>query len=223
MSKRRLDAESIRDAILAASGQLDLRPPIGSPIAEHGNGPIGQFKQFPRCGRAGRCARGIRRPHHRALRLSPDRPRAAARCARRVRLRRARLRERQPRDDQRPFASALPAQLALHRRRRAEARRARDRLRIPEPPTSTSACSSPTGSYSPAPRAKRSDRRRPTSSRSSPARQRRAMSAPPRPTQRPPRGLPSAACSLRAPSSAISSNCQPSSPLAFPPHDCHFS
>ena len=47
MSKRRLDAEAIRDAILAASGQLDLRPPIGSPIAERGNGPIGQFKQFP--------------------------------------------------------------------------------------------------------------------------------------------------------------------------------
>ena len=50
MSKRRLDAESIRDAILAASGQLDLRPPIGSPIAEHGNGPIGIFKQFPNAG-----------------------------------------------------------------------------------------------------------------------------------------------------------------------------
>src|SRR6185437_6939609 len=50
MSKRRLDAEAIRDAILAASGQLDLRPPIGSPIAEHGNGPIGQFKQFPGAG-----------------------------------------------------------------------------------------------------------------------------------------------------------------------------
>ena len=33
MSKRRLDAESIRDAILAASGQLDLRA-RGSPIAE---------------------------------------------------------------------------------------------------------------------------------------------------------------------------------------------
>ena len=50
MSKRRLDAESIRDAILAASGQLDLRPPIGSPVAEHGNGPIGVFKQFPDAG-----------------------------------------------------------------------------------------------------------------------------------------------------------------------------
>ena len=50
MSKRRLDAEAIRDAILAASGQLDLRVPIGSPIAERGNGPIGQFRQFPGAG-----------------------------------------------------------------------------------------------------------------------------------------------------------------------------
>ncbi|HEV7405263.1 MAG TPA: DUF1553 domain-containing protein [Chthoniobacteraceae bacterium] len=50
MSKRRLDAESIRDAALAISGQLDLRPPLGSPVAERGNGPIGQFKQFPGAG-----------------------------------------------------------------------------------------------------------------------------------------------------------------------------
>ncbi len=50
MSKRRLDAESIRDATLAISGQLDLRPPLGSPIAARGNGPIGEFKQFPNAG-----------------------------------------------------------------------------------------------------------------------------------------------------------------------------
>lgn len=50
MNKRRLDAESIRDAILAISGQLDLRPPLGSPIAIRGNGPIGEFKQFPNAG-----------------------------------------------------------------------------------------------------------------------------------------------------------------------------
>lgn len=50
MSKRRLDAESIRDATLAISGQLDLRRPLGSPIAERGNGPVGQFKQFPGAG-----------------------------------------------------------------------------------------------------------------------------------------------------------------------------
>ncbi len=50
MSKRRLDAESIRDATLAISGQLDLRPSLGSPIAARGNGPIGEFKQFPNAG-----------------------------------------------------------------------------------------------------------------------------------------------------------------------------
>lgn len=50
MNKRRLDAESIRDAILSASGQLDLTPPVGSPIAEKGNGPVGVFQQFPGAG-----------------------------------------------------------------------------------------------------------------------------------------------------------------------------
>lgn len=32
MSPRRLDAEALRDAILAASGRLDLNPPAGSPV-----------------------------------------------------------------------------------------------------------------------------------------------------------------------------------------------
>jgi cytochrome c553 len=41
MSKRRLDAECIRDAMLAVSGQLDLNPPVGSLIARSGDGPIG--------------------------------------------------------------------------------------------------------------------------------------------------------------------------------------
>ena len=50
MSKRRLDAEAIRDAMLAVCGQLDLRPLLGSPIAEYGNGPIGQFTQYPDAG-----------------------------------------------------------------------------------------------------------------------------------------------------------------------------
>ena len=44
MSKRRLDAECIRDAMLSASGSLDLRAPIGSLIAESGGGPIGRFR-----------------------------------------------------------------------------------------------------------------------------------------------------------------------------------
>lgn len=50
MNKRRLDAESIRDAILVVSGQLDSAPQPGSPIAERGNGPIGEFRQFPDAG-----------------------------------------------------------------------------------------------------------------------------------------------------------------------------
>ncbi|NDB74703.1 MAG: DUF1553 domain-containing protein [Verrucomicrobia bacterium] len=32
-NQRRLDAESIRDSILAASGRLDLQPPAGSPLS----------------------------------------------------------------------------------------------------------------------------------------------------------------------------------------------
>ncbi len=41
MNSRRLDAETIRDSMLAASGLLDLEPPAGSIIALAGDGPIG--------------------------------------------------------------------------------------------------------------------------------------------------------------------------------------
>ncbi len=41
MNTRRLDAETIRDSMLAASGRLDLQPPLGSMIALAGDGPIG--------------------------------------------------------------------------------------------------------------------------------------------------------------------------------------
>ena len=41
MNVRRLDAETIRDAMLAASGRLDLTPPLGSIVALAGDGPIG--------------------------------------------------------------------------------------------------------------------------------------------------------------------------------------
>ncbi len=41
MSKRRLDAECIRDGMLAASGKLDLKAPLASLIGESGEGPIG--------------------------------------------------------------------------------------------------------------------------------------------------------------------------------------
>ncbi len=41
MSKRRLDAECIRDAMLSASGQLDLARPVGSLIARSGDEMVG--------------------------------------------------------------------------------------------------------------------------------------------------------------------------------------
>jgi hypothetical protein len=39
MSPRRLDAEAMRDSMLAVSGQLDDRPPVGSAVARAGEGP----------------------------------------------------------------------------------------------------------------------------------------------------------------------------------------
>lgn len=47
-NKRRLDAEAIRDAMLIASGQLDLKPPVGSAVAVAGDGPIGSTGGFVR-------------------------------------------------------------------------------------------------------------------------------------------------------------------------------
>ena len=41
-SPRRLDAEAIRDAMLAASGRLELKPPTGSVVANVGDGYIGK-------------------------------------------------------------------------------------------------------------------------------------------------------------------------------------
>ena len=41
-SPRRLDAEAIRDAMLAASGTIDLKPPHGSVVANVGDGYIGK-------------------------------------------------------------------------------------------------------------------------------------------------------------------------------------
>jgi hypothetical protein len=43
MSPRRLDAESLRDAMLAVSGQLDTSPPDGSIVARVGEGPSTGF------------------------------------------------------------------------------------------------------------------------------------------------------------------------------------
>ncbi|RBP35636.1 cytochrome c [Roseimicrobium gellanilyticum] len=46
--KQRLDAECIRDAMLAASGQLQLTPIVGSEVAVAGDGPIGSTGGFIR-------------------------------------------------------------------------------------------------------------------------------------------------------------------------------
>lgn len=43
MTPRRLDAESLRDALLAVSEQLDPTPPIGSVVARAGEGPVTRF------------------------------------------------------------------------------------------------------------------------------------------------------------------------------------
>ncbi len=40
MSPRRLDAESLRDSMLAVSGQLTIPPPTGSVVAQVGEGPV---------------------------------------------------------------------------------------------------------------------------------------------------------------------------------------
>ncbi len=45
MSKRRLDAEAIRDAMLAVSGELDKAPPVGSPLQKI-DGPTPQLGRF---------------------------------------------------------------------------------------------------------------------------------------------------------------------------------
>ncbi len=42
MNRRRLEAESVRDAMLAVSGQLDLKRPVGTLLREVGEGNVGQ-------------------------------------------------------------------------------------------------------------------------------------------------------------------------------------
>lgn len=43
MTPRRLDAECIRDAMLAVSGGLNIEAPVGSAVAQYGDGAIGGF------------------------------------------------------------------------------------------------------------------------------------------------------------------------------------
>jgi Protein of unknown function (DUF1553)/Protein of unknown function (DUF1549)/Planctomycete cytochrome C/EF-hand domain pair len=48
MPKRRLEAEALRDAMLALSGRLDREPPKGSPVARNGEGNVGfRFRGAP--------------------------------------------------------------------------------------------------------------------------------------------------------------------------------
>jgi hypothetical protein len=44
MTPRRLDAESLRDTLLAVSEQLSTTPPVGSVVARAGEGPVARFR-----------------------------------------------------------------------------------------------------------------------------------------------------------------------------------
>lgn len=46
MSKKRIEAEAMRDAVLAVSGKLELEQPLGSPVALAGEGIMGPFRNF---------------------------------------------------------------------------------------------------------------------------------------------------------------------------------
>jgi cytochrome c553 len=51
MTKKRLEAEAIRDAVLSVSGKLILEPPVGSAVAQAGEGIAGPFRNFNQDGR----------------------------------------------------------------------------------------------------------------------------------------------------------------------------
>ncbi|HTU25782.1 MAG TPA: DUF1549 and DUF1553 domain-containing protein, partial [Pirellulales bacterium] len=53
MERRRLEAEEIRDAMLFASGELQLERPIGSPVMDLGNGQLGGGKGAAELRKAG--------------------------------------------------------------------------------------------------------------------------------------------------------------------------
>ena len=46
MSKKRLEAEAVRDAVLCASGELIVEPPVGSAVALAGEGVVGPNRRF---------------------------------------------------------------------------------------------------------------------------------------------------------------------------------
>ena len=61
MTPRRLDAEALRDAILAVSGRLDRTPPVGSAVARAGDGPVQRPRGGPGLTQAGDDPRDVHR------------------------------------------------------------------------------------------------------------------------------------------------------------------
>ncbi len=96
MSPKRLEAEALRDAVLATSGKLDLKPPVGSAVARAGEGPAGPMPRVQQ-----------RRSGHAPGGLPDGRPRPVARVSGPVRLRRPEPDHRRALDDQRTDAGTL--------------------------------------------------------------------------------------------------------------------
>ena len=103
MSKKRLEAEAIRDAVLCASGRLIVEPPVGSAVAQAGEGLAGPNRRFNQDGSG---------PAPGGLPAGGARPGAG--LARALRLRRPEPGDRRACLDQRPVAGALPDEQPVH-------------------------------------------------------------------------------------------------------------
>ena len=103
MSKRRLEAEALRDALLFLSGRLAPEPPVASAVAAHRRGP-GPFPANCRPGCVG----------HASIGLPAGGPGQRSRIARTFRLCRPEPGDGRAGDDDRPGPGAL-----LHERRRS--------------------------------------------------------------------------------------------------------
>ena len=97
MSKKRLEAEAIRDAVLAASGRLIVEPPVGSAVAQAGEGLAGPYRGFNQDGQ----------DLHRAVYLPVVRDQLPDSLAL-FDFRRPEPGHRRACHDQRPVAGALP-------------------------------------------------------------------------------------------------------------------
>ena len=96
MSKRRLEAEALRDALLFVSGRLAAEPPVGSAVARTGEG-LALFSAGCRPGCLG----------HASIGLPAGGPGQRARIARALRLRRPEPRDGRAGHDDRPGPGAL--------------------------------------------------------------------------------------------------------------------